>query len=115
MLALIGISNLVVIYFGGLMYINGSIKALEQLLNLFCTLICSRGLLLFRLGFVYGSGGRSFSKRLNEFLKIEPEIKIKTKTNQSLKALFENVRYTYEDTNITALQNISFTVKKERL
>jgi ATP-binding cassette subfamily B protein len=26
MLALIGISNLVVIYFGGLMYINGSIK-----------------------------------------------------------------------------------------
>jgi ATP-binding cassette subfamily B protein len=45
MLALIGISNLVVIYFGGLMYINGSIKALEQLLNLFCTLICSRGLL----------------------------------------------------------------------
>jgi ATP-binding cassette subfamily B protein len=36
MLALIGISNLVVIYFGGLMYIVQS-KVSVQLLNLFCT------------------------------------------------------------------------------
>jgi hypothetical protein len=58
MLALIGISN--VNLFWVLMYINGSIKALEQLLNLFMS-ICSRGLLL-QVGFFYGSGGRSFSK-----------------------------------------------------
>jgi ATP-binding cassette subfamily B protein len=56
------------------------------------------------------------SKRLNEFLKIEPEIKkIKNKNIIEGSISFENVRYTYEDTNIKALQNISFTVKKKTL
>jgi ATP-binding cassette subfamily B protein len=53
-------------------------------------------------------------KRLNEFLKIEPEIK-NTNPNHSViegSIAFNNVSYTYEDTNIKAIQNISFTVKK---
>lgn len=40
MLALIGISNLVVIYFGGVLYINGTIKALVPSPNLFYMSIC---------------------------------------------------------------------------
>jgi ATP-binding cassette subfamily B protein len=44
MLALIGISNLVVIYFGGLMYIEGTIKVSVQSPNLFCMSTCLLGL-----------------------------------------------------------------------
>jgi ATP-binding cassette subfamily B protein len=52
-------------------------------------------------------------KRINEFLKIEPEI---TNTNNERtpvqgEIVFDNVSFTYEDTNIRALQNVSFSVK----
>jgi ATP-binding cassette subfamily B protein len=53
-------------------------------------------------------------KRLNEFLKIEPEIKNKNPNKSIINGSisFENVSYTYEDTNINALKDISFTVNK---
>jgi len=53
-------------------------------------------------------------KRINEFLKIEPEIKNKATENTTIhgEIEFKNVTFTYEDTEITALDNISFTVKK---
>jgi ATP-binding cassette subfamily B protein len=53
-------------------------------------------------------------KRLNEFLKIEPEIKNKNPHHSIIAGTitFDNVSYTYEDTNIKALQDVSFTVKK---
>jgi ATP-binding cassette subfamily B protein len=53
-------------------------------------------------------------KRLNEFLKIEPEIVNKNTEHSVIEGAiaFKNVSYTYEDTNIKALQDISFTVKK---
>jgi ATP-binding cassette subfamily B protein len=53
-------------------------------------------------------------KRLNEFLKIEPEIKNTNPNHSSIEGsiVFKNVSFTYEDTNINAIQNISFTVKK---
>jgi len=55
-------------------------------------------------------------KRLNEFLKIVPEIQNNNPASSSIDGTisFENVSYTYEDTNIEALKNISFTVKKEK-
>ena len=53
-------------------------------------------------------------KRINEFLKIEPEIKNNhpepSRINGSI--AFENVDFVYEDTNIQALQNVSFSVAK---
>jgi ATP-binding cassette subfamily B protein len=53
-------------------------------------------------------------KRINEFLKIEPEIKNKASEPTPIQGEieFKNVTYTYEDTEITALDNVSFTVKK---
>jgi ATP-binding cassette subfamily B protein len=53
-------------------------------------------------------------KRINEFLKIEPEIKNNNPEKSKIEGTitFENVSFTYEDTNITALQNISFTIHK---
>ncbi|MFV8353612.1 ABC transporter ATP-binding protein [Flavobacterium sp. XS2P14] len=115
MLALIGISNLVVIYFGGLMYINGSIKSIGTIAE-FILYVNMLTWPVASLGWVSSmvQEAEASQKRLNEFLKIEPEIKNQNQNKSVIEGSisFENVRYTYEDTNITALQNISFTVKK---
>ncbi len=53
--------------------------------------------------------------RINEFLKIEPEIvNIQPKRILYIKGdiEFKNVSFTYDDTNITALKNVSFTVEQ---
>ncbi|MFV8337555.1 ABC transporter ATP-binding protein [Flavobacterium sp. RSP29] len=115
MLALIGISNLVVIYFGGLMYINGSIKSIGTIAE-FILYVNMLTWPVASLGWVSSmvQEAEASQKRLNEFLKIEPEIKNKNLNKSVIEGSisFENVSYTYEDTNIKALQNISFTVKK---
>ncbi len=115
MLALIGISNLVVIYFGGLMYINGSIKSIGTIAE-FILYVNMLTWPVASLGWVSSmvQEAEASQKRLNEFLKIEPEIKNQNQNKSVIEGSisFENVKYTYEDTNITALQNISFTVKK---
>ncbi|WP_413997632.1 ABC transporter ATP-binding protein [Flavobacterium sp. W1B] len=115
MLALIGISNLVVIYFGGLLYIDGTIKSIGTIAE-FILYVNMLTWPVASLGWVSSmvQEAEASQKRLNEFLKIEPEIKNKN-TNQSIiegSIVFENVSYTYEDTNIKAIQNLSFTVKK---
>jgi ATP-binding cassette subfamily B protein len=115
MLALIGISNLVVIYFGGLMYIDGSIKSIGTIAE-FILYVNMLTWPVASLGWVSSmvQEAEASQKRLNEFLKIEPEIKNKNLNKSVIEGSisFENVSYTYEDTNIRALQNISFTVKK---
>ncbi|MFV8369187.1 ABC transporter ATP-binding protein [Flavobacterium sp. LB2R40] len=115
MLALIGISNLVVIYFGGLMYINGTIKSIGTIAE-FILYVNMLTWPVASLGWVSSmvQEAEASQKRLNEFLKIEPEIKNKNENKSVIEGTisFENVSYTYEDTNIKAIQNISFTVKK---
>jgi ATP-binding cassette subfamily B multidrug efflux pump len=115
MLALIGISNLVVIYFGGLMYIEGTIKSIGTIAE-FILYVNMLTWPVASLGWVSSmvQEAEASQKRLNEFLKIEPEIKNKNPNASIINGSisFENVSYTYEDTNIKALQNISFTVKK---
>ena len=51
-------------------------------------------------------------KRINEFLKQKPEIKNKTAETTPVKGKveFKNVTFTYDDTNITALKNVSFEI-----
>lgn len=115
MLALIGISNLVVIYYGGLMYINGTIKSIGTIAE-FILYVNMLTWPVASLGWVSSmvQEAEASQKRLNEFLKIEPEIKNKNPNKSIIEGsiVFNNVSYTYEDTNITALQNVSFTVKK---
>lgn len=115
MLALIGISNLVVIYFGGLMYINGTIKSIGTIAE-FILYVNMLTWPVASLGWVSSmvQEAEASQKRLNEFLKIEPEIKNKNPNKSTIEGTisFENVSYVYEDTNIKAIQNISFTVKK---
>lgn len=115
MLALIGISNLVVIYFGGLMYINGTIKSIGTIAE-FILYVNMLTWPVASLGWVSSmvQEAEASQKRLNEFLKIEPEIKNKNPDKSIIEGTisFENVSYIYEDTNIKAIQNVSFTVKK---
>ena len=115
MMALIGISNLVVIYFGGLMYINGPIKSIGTIAE-FILYVNMLTWPVASLGWVSSmvQEAEASQKRINEFLKIVPEIKNKTKEHSVIEGSisFENVSYTYEDTNITALENVSFTVNK---
>ena len=113
MLALIGISNLVVIYFGGIMYINGTIKSIGTIAE-FILYVNMLTWPVASLGWVSSmvQEAEASQKRINEFLKIVPEIKNKNPEKSIIEGAiaFENVSYTYEDTNIKALQDLSFTV-----
>ncbi|MFM2214000.1 MAG: putative multidrug resistance transporter ATP-binding/permease protein YheI [Bacteroidota bacterium] len=115
MIALIGVSNLVVIYFGGMMYINGTIKSIGTIAE-FILYVNMLTWPVASIGWVSSlvQEAEASQKRINEFLKIEPEIKNNNGAQSIIKGsiAFENVSYTYEDTNITALHNISFTVKQ---
>jgi len=115
MLALIGISNLVVIYFGGLMYINGTIKSIGTIAE-FILYVNMLTWPVASLGWVSSmvQEAEASQKRINEFLKIEPEIQNNNPEKSIIEGAisFENVNYTYEDTNITALHDITFTVNK---
>lgn len=117
MILLIGLSNLVVVYVGGSMYINNnpeieSIGVIAQFIlyiNMLTWPVAS-------LGWVSSlvQEAEASQKRINEFLKEEPEIKnptlLPTKINGSI--TFNNVSFVYEDTNIKALSGISFSLEK---
>ncbi len=117
MLALIGVSNLVVIYFGGMMYIDetnginsiGIIAEFILYVNMLTWPVAS-------LGWVSSmvQEAAASQKRINEFLKIQPEITNDVTENSVIRGAisFENVSFTYDDTNITALKNVSFTINK---
>lgn len=115
MIALIGVSNLVVIYFGGLMYIQGDIKSIGTIAE-FILYVNMLTWPVASIGWVSSlvQEAEASQKRINEFLNISPQIKNKAKENTIIQGEieFRNVSYTYEDTEITALKNISFKVKK---
>lgn len=115
MIALIGISNLVVIYFGGLMYINGTIPNIGTIAE-FILYVNMLTWPVASLGWVSSmvQEAEASQKRLNEFLKIEPEIKNNNENTSDIQGsiAFEDVSFTYQDTNIEALKNVTFTVKK---
>ncbi|OYQ46903.1 ABC transporter ATP-binding protein [Flavobacterium aurantiibacter] len=116
MIALIGFSNLIVIYFGGLMYINqsGGIMHIGQIAE-FILYVNMLTWPVASLGWVSSmvQEAAASQKRINEFLKIESELK---SGDQSLKEvhgafIFDHVSYRYEDTNIQALSELNFEVK----
>lgn len=115
MIALIGVSNLVVIYFGGMMYIDGTIKSIGTIAE-FILYVNMLTWPVASIGWVSSlvQEAEASQKRINEFLKVQPEIKNKTTENSIISGeiQFKNVTFTYEDTEITALDNISFTIKK---
>lgn len=115
MILLIGLSNLVVIYFGGMMYIEGSITSIGVIAE-FILYVNMLTWPVASIGWVSSlvQEADASQKRINEFLKIEPEIKNQNENPTPIDGSisFNNVSFTYDDTNITALKNVSFTVQK---
>ena len=115
MIALIGISNLVVIYFGGMMYINGTIKSIGTIAE-FILYVNMLTWPVTSIGWVSSliQEAEASQKRINAFLKIEPAIKNKRseKSNIQGEIEFEGVTFTYEETQIKAINNLTFKVKK---
>ena len=114
MILLIGISNLVVIYIGGLQYINGEIESLGTIAE-FIIYVNMLTWPVATVGWVTSivQQAEASQKRINEFLKIEPEIKntVSEHTQITGDIEFSNVFFTYDDTNINALKGISFSIK----
>jgi ATP-binding cassette subfamily B multidrug efflux pump len=110
---LIGVSNLIVIYIGGKQYIDGEIQigtVLEFMLyvNYLTWPVAMVGWVTSMV-----QQAEASQSRINEFLKQVPEIKNTVTTTTKLEGniTFKDVSFTYDDTNITALKNINFSIK----
>lgn len=115
MILLIGISNILVIYIGGNQYINGEITEIGTIAE-FIIYVNMLTWPVATLGWVTSlvQQAEASQKRINEFLKQDPEIKNQNPDHSLLdgEITFENVQFTYSDTNIKALKGISFSVNK---
>ena len=114
MILLIGLSNILVIYVGGLRYMAGVIS-----LGTIAEFIMYVNMLTWPVAVVgwvtsLVQQAEASQKRINEFLKHKPEIVNNSKETTLIdgKIQFKNVSFTYDDTNITALKNVSFEIKK---
>lgn len=113
MLLLIGISTIITLYVGGTLVINGSITAgniaeFVIYINMLAWPVTS-------IGWVASIIQRAAAsqKRINEFLKTEPDVL----ADNSLPRVpvqgavtFDKVSFTYPDTGIKALENVSFSL-----
>ncbi len=113
MILLIGISNLLVIYIGGKQYIDGEIP-----IGVIAEFILYVNMLTWPVavvGWVTSmiQQAEASQKRINEFLEEIPEIQNNTIKPFKVKGdiVFKDVSLRYDDTNIQALKNLSFSVK----
>jgi len=115
MLLLIGISNLLVIILGSYMYINGSITKIAVIAE-FIIYINMLVWPVTSIGWVSSlvQEAEASQKRINEFLNIEPEIQNNNSKPITIEGniAFHNVSLVYEDTNIRALENLTFEINK---
>ncbi|WP_019668474.1 ABC transporter ATP-binding protein [Eudoraea adriatica] len=115
MILLIGISNIFVIYVGGKQYINGEISSIGTIAEfiLYVNMLTWPVAVVGWLTSIVQRAEAS-QKRINEFLKEQPAISNEVIEETPIKGSieFKDVTFTYEDTNITALKNISFTIKE---
>ncbi|TXD48305.1 ABC transporter ATP-binding protein [Polaribacter sp. IC073] len=113
MILLIGLSNLIVVYVGGHQYINGEIQIGTIIEFMLYVNILTWPVAV--VGWVTSMVQQAevSQARINEFLEQVPEIQNKNTEPTLLKGkvAFKNVTFTYDDTNITALKNISFVVE----
>ncbi|WP_445381641.1 ABC transporter ATP-binding protein [Robiginitalea sp. IMCC43444] len=113
MILLIGVSNIFVIYVGGLQYLKGEIDTLGTILEF----IIYVNMLTWPVAIVgwltsIVQRAEASQKRINEFLKQEPEIQNKEETPSEIvgKIEFDQVSFTYPDTGIQALSGVSFSL-----
>lgn len=112
-LALIGLSNILVVYVGGLEVIagrltKGNIAEFVLYLNMMIWPVTSLGW----IASIIQKAAVS-QRRINEFLAVKTDIVSSQNIRRSIRGhiVFENVSLTYANTGIEALKNISFEVK----
>ncbi|SRX55524.1 ABC transporter ATP-binding protein [Aequorivita sp. CIP111184] len=114
MMLLIGVSNILVIYIGGTRYISGEIAEFGTIVE-FLIYVNMLTWPVAVVGWVTSmvQQAEASQKRINEFLKTEPSIQnlVDESTPVDGNIEFNDLTFTYPDTGITALKNISFTVK----
>jgi ATP-binding cassette subfamily B protein len=110
MLLLIGMSTLLTIYIGGKEAIAGNITTGN--IAEFIIYVNMLTWPMASIGWVTSiiQRAEASQKRINEFLKTDPEITNSNSDNSNIKGkiTFKNVSYTYQDTGIKALNNVSF-------
>jgi ATP-binding cassette subfamily B multidrug efflux pump len=115
MIFLIGLSNLFVIYVGGIQYLEGKLEGIGTIAE-FIIYVNMLTWPVASLGWISSiiQQAEASQKRINEFLKQKSEI-----INNSLKEIdisgnieFKSVYFTYKDTGIQALKNINFKLNK---
>jgi ATP-binding cassette, subfamily B, multidrug efflux pump len=120
MLVLIGLSTIITVYVGGLQVAKGNITTgniAEFIIyvNMLTWPVTSLGWISSLIQQAAAS-----QQRINEFLDIKPEIRSAVGSRQSAvqppphpssSIVFDNVSFTYPDTGIVALRNISFELK----
>jgi len=115
MIFLIGLSSVIVIMAGGIMYINGTISHIGIIAE-FILYVNMLTWPVASLGWISSmtQEAEASQKRINEFLKEIPDIQNKTKNLSEISGniQFKNVSFVYGDTHIEALKNVSFSVKK---
>jgi len=113
MILLIGLSNILVIYVGGTQYISGEIENLGTIVE-FLIYVNMLTWPVAVVGWVTSmvQQAEASQKRINQFLHEEPEIKnyVTEDTPITGKIEFNNLTFTYPDTHITALKNLSFSI-----
>ncbi len=114
MVLLIGISNLMVVYIGGMEYISGSIG-----IGVIAEFIIYVNMLTWpvaALGWVSSiiQQAEASQTRINEFLEEDPEIKNHREESSKIQGSiqFKEVSLRYPDTNILALDSINLDIKK---
>lgn len=114
MILLIGSSSLLVIYIGGTMYINGSIDSIGVIaefiiyVNMLTWPVASIGWITSLI-----KEAEVSQVRINEFLKIVPEIKNESETASVItgEIEFKQATMVYEDTGVTGLDKFSLKIQ----
>ncbi|WP_167342447.1 ABC transporter ATP-binding protein [Nonlabens sp. SY33080] len=112
MVLLIGLSNIMVIYIGGKQVIDGVIDVgtIPEFLIYVNMLTWPVAVVGWVTNMIQQA--EASQKRINEFLDIEPAIQNLQPQRSPVKGNieFDQVSFTYDDTNITALKEVSFNV-----
>ncbi|MFD1015203.1 ABC transporter ATP-binding protein [Winogradskyella rapida] len=114
MILLIGVSNLIVIYVGGMQYMAGEIEKIGTIAE-FIIYVNMLTWPVATVGWVTSlvQQAEASQERINEFLNTQPDIQNNTPELTPIKGdiTFKNVSFTYPDTNIEALKDVSFTLQ----
>ncbi|WP_405351464.1 ABC transporter ATP-binding protein [Nonlabens sp. Asnod3-H03] len=113
MVLLIGLSNILVLYIGGKQAAEGIIEVgvIPEFLIYVNMLTWPVAVVGWVTNMVQQAAASQ--KRINEFLDINPAIQnlVETDTPVTGNITFDHVNFVYEDTNIQALKDVSFTIE----